>query len=148
MDGMPEKLKAFAGHRWLVFVCAMWVQSFAGMAYMFGSISPVIKTAMGYNQKQIALLGVAKDLGDNIGLVAGKISESSPTWRLLLVGILQNFLGYGILWLVVTRTLPSFPLWAVSSSSSRFWFFWILNSEFWLYYAIRAFRPSIPRFWD
>ncbi|KAK6924677.1 LOW QUALITY PROTEIN: Nodulin-like [Dillenia turbinata] len=32
---------------------------------MFGSISPVIKSTMGYNQRKVAILGVAKDLGDN-----------------------------------------------------------------------------------
>ncbi|OMO84128.1 Nodulin-like protein, partial [Corchorus capsularis] len=51
----------------------MWVQSCAGVGYLFGSISPVIKSVMGYNQRQIAILGVAKDLGDSIGFVAGSL---------------------------------------------------------------------------
>ncbi|KAF7833989.1 protein NUCLEAR FUSION DEFECTIVE 4 [Senna tora] len=108
-----EKVKEVMGHRWVVFVGAMWVQSFAGMAYMFGSISPVIKTTMGYNQKQLAVLATAKDLGDNIGFLAGKISQTSPTSRVLLVGALQNFAGYALLWLTVTHKIPLLPLWAL-----------------------------------
>ena len=115
MVSVHEKFKAFVGHRWLVFVCAMWDMSFAGTSYMFGSISPVIKSSMGYNQQQVAFLSVAKDLGDNVGLLAGKISEVSPTWRVILVGVLQNVVGYGLVWLIVTRRFPSLPLWMVSS---------------------------------
>ncbi|KAJ7957241.1 Protein NUCLEAR FUSION DEFECTIVE 4-like [Quillaja saponaria] len=108
-----EKFKAFLGNRWLVFVCAMWVQCSAGMAYMFGSISPMIKSSMGYNQKQVAMMGVAKDLGDNIGFVAGKLSEVLPIWAVLMVGVVQNFVGYGLVWLIVTHRFPSLPLWVL-----------------------------------
>ncbi|KAI7732313.1 LOW QUALITY PROTEIN: hypothetical protein M8C21_010052, partial [Ambrosia artemisiifolia] len=37
------------------------------VGYMFGSISPVIKKTMGYNQRQTATLGVVKDIGAAIG---------------------------------------------------------------------------------
>ncbi|TKY73653.1 NUCLEAR FUSION DEFECTIVE 4 [Spatholobus suberectus] len=111
MVSVHEKLKAFVGHRWVVFVCAMWDMSFAGTSYMFGSISPVIKSSMGFNQKQVAFLSVAKDLGDNVGLLAGKISQVSPIWGLILVGVFQNVVGYGLVWLVVTHQFPALPLW-------------------------------------
>ncbi|CAN0905949.1 Protein NUCLEAR FUSION DEFECTIVE 4 [Linum grandiflorum] len=113
---MKEKLKALGSSRWLVFVCSMWLQSCAGIGYMFGSISPVIKTTMGYNQKQLALLGVAKDLGDSIGVVAGSLIEVSPTWVVLLIGAVQNFLGYGLVWLIVTQRLPPLPLWVLCAA--------------------------------
>lgn len=118
MVSLQEKLKTFVNHRWLVFVCAMWDMSFAGTSYMFGSISPVIKSSMGFNQKQVAFLSVAKDLGDNVGLLAGLISEQWPPWRVILVGVVQNVVGYGIVWLVVTHRFPSLPLWAVSNFTS------------------------------
>ncbi|KAJ1408218.1 Nodulin-like [Sesbania bispinosa] len=108
-----EKLKGFVGHRWVVFVCAMWDLSFAGTAYMFGSISPVIKSSMGFNQQQVVFLSVAKDLGDCVGLLSGKLSEVWPTWRVMLVGVIQNLVGYCLVWLVVTHSLPSLPLWAL-----------------------------------
>ncbi|XP_043806440.1 protein NUCLEAR FUSION DEFECTIVE 4 isoform X2 [Manihot esculenta] len=108
-----ERFRAFVSNRWLVFVCAMWVQSCAGIGYLFGSISPVIKSAMGYNQRQVAMLGVAKDLGDSIGFVAGALCEVLPIWALLLIGAIQNFVGYGLVWLIIINKLPSLPLWVL-----------------------------------
>ncbi|XP_052174533.1 protein NUCLEAR FUSION DEFECTIVE 4-like [Diospyros lotus] len=115
-DHLEERAKAFFNDRWLVFVASMWVQSCAGISYLFGSISPVIKSSMGYNQRQIAILGVAKDLGDNIGFVAGALSEVLPIWVVLLIGVVQNFVGYGLVWLIVTHRLPALPLWVLCIS--------------------------------
>jgi len=89
-----------------VLVAAMWLQACAGIGYMFGAISPVLKTSLGYNQKQINRLGVAKDIGDSVGLLAGFLCDVLPTWALILLGALQNFLGYGWLWLTVTHRVP------------------------------------------
>lgn len=75
----------------------------------------MIKSAMGYNQRQVAMLGVAKDLGDAIGFIAGSLCEILPIWAILLIGVAQNFVGYGLVWLIVNGTLPALPLWVVSS---------------------------------
>ncbi|KAG9130199.1 hypothetical protein Leryth_004194 [Lithospermum erythrorhizon] len=106
-----ERLVSFLNNRWLVFVAAMWIQSCAGIGYLFGSISPVIKSSLNYNQKQLARLGVAKDLGDSVGFLAGSLCEILPLWGGLLVGAIQNFVGYGWVWLVVTGRASS-TLWA------------------------------------
>ncbi|KAH0888203.1 hypothetical protein HID58_050632 [Brassica napus] len=98
---------------WLVFVAAMWIQSCAGNGYLFGSISPVIKSSLNYNQKELARLGVAKDLGDSVGFIAGSLSENFPLWVALLVGAVQNLVGYGWVWLIVTGRAPVLPLWAM-----------------------------------
>ncbi|CAM6018303.1 unnamed protein product [Sphagnum balticum] len=90
-------------NRWFVLVAAMWLQACAGIGYMFGAISPVMKTSLGYNQKQINRLGVAKDIGDSVGLLAGTLCDVLPPWALILLGAVQNFVGYGWLWLTVTR---------------------------------------------
>jgi hypothetical protein len=37
-------------NRWFVLVAAIWLQACAGIGYMFGAISPVMKTSLGYNQ--------------------------------------------------------------------------------------------------
>ncbi|XP_066348466.1 protein NUCLEAR FUSION DEFECTIVE 4-like [Miscanthus floridulus] len=111
MGTLGDRLRAFSTNRWLVFVAAMWLQSMAGIGYLFGSISPVIKAALGYNQRQVAALGVAKDLGDCVGFLAGSLSAVLPSWAMLLIGSAQNFLGYGWLWLIVTRQAPALPLW-------------------------------------
>ncbi|XP_041005383.1 protein NUCLEAR FUSION DEFECTIVE 4-like isoform X1 [Juglans microcarpa x Juglans regia] len=108
-----ERFGSFFTNRWLVFVAAMWLQSCAGIGYLFGSISPVIKGSLGYNQRQVARLGVAKDLGDSVGFLAGSLCEVLPLWAALLVGALQNFVGYGWVWLVVTGRAPTLPLWAM-----------------------------------
>ncbi|KAL4376729.1 hypothetical protein GQ457_02G021130 [Hibiscus cannabinus] len=113
MGKLKERFQAFVNNRWLVFVAAMWIQSCAGIGYVFGSISPVIKTSLNYNQKQLSKLGVAKDLGDSVGFLAGTLSEILPLWGALLVGALQNLIGYGWVWLVVTGRAPVLPLWAM-----------------------------------
>lgn len=115
MVQFSEKFRGFMNDRWLVFVASMWVQSCSGIGYLFGSISPVIKSGMGYNQRQIALLGVAKDLGDAIGFLAGILCEVLPIWAVLFIGVVQNFVGYGVVWLIVAHKLPALPLWVVSS---------------------------------
>ncbi|KAL6960411.1 hypothetical protein U1Q18_038177 [Sarracenia purpurea var. burkii] len=113
MVRVGERVVAFFNNRWLVLVAAMWIQSCAGIGYLFGSISPVIKSSLNYNQRQIAKLGVAKDLGDSVGFLAGSLCELLPMWAALLVGAFQNFVGYGWVWLIVTGRAPPLPLWAM-----------------------------------
>ncbi|XP_010550224.1 PREDICTED: protein NUCLEAR FUSION DEFECTIVE 4-like [Tarenaya hassleriana] len=108
-----DKLVSFINNRWLVFIAAMWIQSCAGIGYLFGSISPVIKSSLNYNQRELARLGVAKDLGDSVGFLAGTLSEVLPLWAALLVGAFQNLFGYGWVWLIVTGRAPVLPLWAM-----------------------------------
>uniref|UniRef100_A0ACD5UPT1 Uncharacterized protein n=1 Tax=Avena sativa TaxID=4498 RepID=A0ACD5UPT1_AVESA len=110
MGMVAERLRAFSTNRWLVFVAAMWLQSMAGIGYLFGAISPIVKGALGYNQRQVAALGIAKDLGDCVGFFAGSLSAVLPPWGMLLIGAVQNFLGYGWLWLIVTKQAPALPL--------------------------------------
>lgn len=117
MGPFGEKFQGFINNRWLVFVAAMWVQSCGGVGYVFGSISPVIKSSLNYNQRQVASLGVAKDLGDSVGFLPGILSEVLPVWGILLIGAIQNFIGYGWVWLVISGRAPVLPLWAVSNSS-------------------------------
>uniref|UniRef100_A0A7N0U907 Nodulin-like domain-containing protein n=1 Tax=Kalanchoe fedtschenkoi TaxID=63787 RepID=A0A7N0U907_KALFE len=113
MSRLMDNFGSFINNRWLVFVAAMWIQSCAGLGYLFGCISPVIKSTLNYNQREIAKLGVAKDLGDSVGFLAGSLSEILPFWGALLVGVVQNFVGFGWVWLIVTGRSPVLPLWAM-----------------------------------
>uniref|UniRef100_A0A0A9GMF8 Uncharacterized protein n=1 Tax=Arundo donax TaxID=35708 RepID=A0A0A9GMF8_ARUDO len=113
MAEVGSRVRGFLRNRWLVFVAAMWMQSCAGVGYLFGSLSPVIKSSLGYNQRQVAGLGVAKDLGDSVGFLAGTLCAVLPLWAALLVGAAQNLVGYGWVWLAVTRRVPVPPLWAM-----------------------------------
>uniref|UniRef100_A0A7I4CEF7 Nodulin-like domain-containing protein n=1 Tax=Physcomitrium patens TaxID=3218 RepID=A0A7I4CEF7_PHYPA len=96
-------------NRWLVLVASIWLQACAGIGYIFGSISPVIKTNLNLNQRQLNRLGVAKDLGDSVGLLAGFLSDWLPSWGLILVGLLHNCIGYGWVWLIVIRRVATPP---------------------------------------
>ncbi|KAL1209287.1 hypothetical protein V5N11_035352 [Cardamine amara subsp. amara] len=93
-----EKFVSFINNRWLVFVAAMWIQFCAGRGYMFGSISPMIKSSLNYNQKELG-----------VSYLMGILSEILPLWATLLI-------GYGWVWLIVTGRNPILPLWAVSVS--------------------------------
>ena len=105
--------------RWLVLVASFWIQACGGIGYAFGSYSPLIKSSLGYNQHQINILGNAKDFGDSIGFLAGYLCEVLPPSGLLFVGGIQNLVGYGWLWLVVTQRVSALPFWAVSSFLPR-----------------------------
>ncbi|EFJ06898.1 hypothetical protein SELMODRAFT_134679 [Selaginella moellendorffii] len=95
--------------RWLVLVASIWIQACAGVGYVYGSYSPLIKSRLHFNQKQMNILGVAKDMGDSVGIFAGSLSDVIPPWGLVFLGSLQNFVGYGGIWLIVTNpALPSF----------------------------------------
>lgn len=114
MGEFGERLKAFINNRWVVFVAAIWIQACAGIGYMFGSISPAIKSNLNYNQRQVARLGIAKDLGDSVGFLTGYVCEVLPLWAALLIGAIQNLVGYGWVWLIITGRATPLPLWAVS----------------------------------
>lgn len=73
----------------------------------------MIKSSLGYNQRQIASLGVAKDLGDSVGFLTGYFCEILPLWAALFIGALQNLIGHGWLWLMITGRVPPLPLWAM-----------------------------------
>jgi hypothetical protein len=76
-----ERPKAFSMNLWPVFVTAiMWLQSLSGTGYLFGAISPVVKTALGYNQRQVAAFGITKDIEDCVRFFAGMLSA------MLLIG--------------------------------------------------------------
>ena len=91
-----------------------------GTTYVFPTYSKVIKTQFDYNQTQINTLGFAKDLGSNIGIIAGLLAEVTPTWVLIIIGAFQNFTGFFLIWLSITARIakpkfwqigPTLPLW-------------------------------------
>lgn len=112
-------LKVKEGSRppWVSLGASVWVQIAAGNSYTFPLYSPSLKSVLGFNQQQITLLGVASDIGENIGILPGLACNKLPPWALLLVGVSASFLGYGVLWLAVSQTVESLPYWVVSSVS-------------------------------
>lgn len=112
---------------WLGLVAAVCIQVLAGNAYNFPLYSSRLKETLGYNQVQLSNLGVANDIGENVGLLAGLLCNKIPPWGLLLIGATVSFVGYGVLWLVVSQTISSLPYWVVwfalcLATNSSTWF--------------------------
>ena len=111
---------------WVGLGAAIWVKIASGIGYTFPLYSHSLKSVLGINQSQLTMLGVANDIGENVGLIPGIASNKLPPWVVMLIGSLACFLGYGVLWLAVSQTVESIPYWLVSSSFSEvsgFFFF-------------------------
>nr|VDC82503.1 unnamed protein product [Brassica rapa] len=91
--------------KWLGFVTAVWVQSISGNNYTFSNYSSALKSLMNLNQLQLNNLSVAKDVGKAFGILAGLASDRLSTPVILLIGCFEGLLGYGVQWLVVSRTI-------------------------------------------
>lgn len=106
---------------------AVWVQIAAGNAYTFPLYSPSLKSVLGFSQQQLTILGVANDIGENIGIIPGIACNKFPPWAVLSVGAFACLLGYSVIWLAVTQTVHNLPYWllwialCVATNSSA-WF--------------------------
>ncbi|XP_058067441.1 protein NUCLEAR FUSION DEFECTIVE 4-like [Magnolia sinica] len=106
-------LKSGSRPPWVGLAAAVWVQIAAGNAYTFPLYSHSLKSVLGFNQQQLTMLGVANDIGENIGLLPGTACNSFPPWAILSIGTIACFFGYGLLWLSVSQmvSLPYWVLW-------------------------------------
>ncbi|XP_061350850.1 protein NUCLEAR FUSION DEFECTIVE 4-like [Gastrolobium bilobum] len=107
---------------WVGLGAAVWIQIASGNGYTFSLYSHSLKSVLGFNQSQITLLGVANDIGENVGLLPGLACNKFPPWLILFIGSLFSFLGFGVLWLAISNTLqiPYYLLWfalAVATNS-------------------------------
>ncbi|TVU42175.1 hypothetical protein EJB05_08568, partial [Eragrostis curvula] len=127
MASSNVKVKHGTRPPWVGLAAAVWVQMAAGNAYTFPLYSPALKSVLGYDQRQLAMLGVANDIGENFGVIAGVLCNSLPPWLVLLVGAAFCFLGFGTLWLAVSRTVLGMPYWLLwialaIGTNSNAWF--------------------------
>ena len=99
---------------WVGLGAAVWTQVAAGSAFAFPLFSPSLKSVLGFSQQQLTILGVANDVGENLGTLPGMASNRLPPWMVLLVGALCAFFGFGVLYLAVSRTVADMPYWLVS----------------------------------
>ncbi|XP_050215054.1 protein NUCLEAR FUSION DEFECTIVE 4-like [Mercurialis annua] len=104
-------LKAGTRPPWVGLGAGIWVQIASGNAYNFPLYSHSLKSVLGFNQHQLTMLGVANDIGENVGLIPGIACNKFPPWVILFIGSLACFFGYGVLWLAVSRTVQSLPHW-------------------------------------
>ncbi|CAL1358970.1 unnamed protein product [Linum trigynum] len=113
MAAAKTTLKAGTRPPWVGLGAAAWVQIAAGNAYNFPLYSHSLKSVLGFNQQQLSMLGVANDIGENVGVIPGIACNYLPPWVILLVGSLACFFGYGVLWLSLSRTVESLPYWVL-----------------------------------
>nr|XP_034899871.1 protein NUCLEAR FUSION DEFECTIVE 4-like [Populus alba] len=106
---------------WVGLVAAVWVFIAAGNGYNFPLYSPSLKSVLGFNQQQITILGVAKDIGESVGLLPGIVCNKFPPWALLSVGVVFCFLGYGVLWFAITQSVSGLPYWVLHGARQSYW---------------------------
>ncbi|KAJ4813772.1 Major facilitator superfamily protein [Rhynchospora pubera] len=107
------QVKAGTRPPWVGLAAAVWVQLAAANPYTFPLYSGTLKTVLGYDQQRLTLMGVANDIGENFGIIPGILCSWVPSWIVLGVGALLCFVGYGAVWLVVTKTVIRPPFWVV-----------------------------------
>ncbi|XP_061350462.1 protein NUCLEAR FUSION DEFECTIVE 4-like [Gastrolobium bilobum] len=124
-------LKGGSRPPWVGLGAAVWVQIASGNTFTFPLYSHSLKSVLGFNQRQVTLLGVANDIGENVGLLPGIACNKFSPWVILLIGSLASFIGYGILWLAISETLQSLPYLLL-------WFALVIaaNSSAWLTTAV------------
>ncbi|KQK19342.1 hypothetical protein BRADI_1g47737v3 [Brachypodium distachyon] len=109
----PGAVKAGSRPPWLGLGAAVWVQVAGGASSTFALYSHALKVALGVDQRRLALLAVACDVGENLGLLPGVLCNRLHPALLLLVGAAACVLGYGATWLAVSGVAPALPYWLV-----------------------------------
>lgn len=97
--------------RWFMVFASIIILSMSGATYMFGLYSNDIKSTLGYDQSTLNLIGFFKDLGANVGIISGLFNEIAPPWLVLSLGAAMNFIGYFLIWLVITGKMAKPPVW-------------------------------------
>uniref|UniRef100_A0A453QXA5 Uncharacterized protein n=1 Tax=Aegilops tauschii subsp. strangulata TaxID=200361 RepID=A0A453QXA5_AEGTS len=131
----PGAVKAGSRPPWLGLSAAVWVQVAGGASSTFALYSHALKLALGVDQRRLALLAVACDVGENLGLLPGVLCNRLHPALLLLIGAAACVLGYGTTWLAVSGAAPALPYWLVAA------FVWLAlclaaNSGAWLGTAV------------
>lgn len=97
--------------RWFMVFACLLVMATSGAVYTFSIYSSDMKHSLHYDQTTLNLLGFAKDLGANFGIISGLIYEVTPPWFVLLIGTILNFGGYFTIYLAVQGKIPKPALW-------------------------------------
>jgi hypothetical protein len=66
-------------NKWMATVAGIWIESSCGL-YTFTIYSSVLKSSQGYDQSTLDTVSVFKDIGGNVGILAG-VLYSSVTFR-------------------------------------------------------------------
>ncbi|PHT29516.1 hypothetical protein CQW23_30886 [Capsicum baccatum] len=77
------------------------------------AVCPNFHIIIGFSLRQLTIIGVANDVGENVGILPGQACNKFPPWVILLVGVCLSFFGYGVLWIAVSQIVLSLPYWVV-----------------------------------
>lgn len=124
-----ERLKQLRlNTRWVSTVASIWIQCTSGSLYTFSIYSPALKTTQHYDQTTLDTVSVFKDIGANTGTLSGVLYTYSTSdhsshhprqqrltrllgpWVVLLVGAIQCFAGYFLMWASVVGLIHSPPV--------------------------------------
>ncbi|GJT51975.1 nuclear fusion defective 4-like protein [Tanacetum coccineum] len=106
-------------NKWTATVASIWIQSTSGSLYTFSFYSPSLKTSQHYTQSTLDTISVFKDFGANIGILSGLLyttvekTRFGGPWVVLLVGAVQCFLGYFMMWVCVSGWVEVVPVWVL-----------------------------------
>ncbi|KAL7606235.1 hypothetical protein Lser_V15G18309 [Lactuca serriola] len=112
------KIKKMENSKLIATVASIWIQCTGGASYAFGIYSAALKSSQGYDQSTLDTVSVFKDIGANIGVLAGLLyhavtnnhrdsTSSSSRFKyglpiVYLFGVAQCFFGYFLMWLSIT----------------------------------------------
>ncbi|EEF52101.1 protein NUCLEAR FUSION DEFECTIVE 4 [Ricinus communis] len=106
-------------------VASIWIQCTSGSLYTFSVYSPALKSTQNYDQSTLETVSVFKDIGANCGVLSGvlytkattrhhrrrgRYESASGPWLVLLVGAIQCFIGYFLMWAAVAGLIPRPPV--------------------------------------
>ncbi|GAB4845551.1 hypothetical protein Ancab_038956 [Ancistrocladus abbreviatus] len=105
-------------NKWAATVASIWIQSTSGTPSTFGIYSSVLKSSQSYSQSTLDTIALFKDLGANVGILAGLLYTAVTHTRpylggprvVILAGAVQCFLGYFLTWLTVTGAIYQPPV--------------------------------------
>ncbi|OAY30975.1 protein NUCLEAR FUSION DEFECTIVE 4 [Manihot esculenta] len=110
--------------KWFSTVASIWIQCTSGSLYTFSIYSPTLKSTQSYDQSTLDTVSVFKDIGANCGVLSGVLytkatshhhhqrtsTISSGPWVVLLVGAIQCFAGYFLMWAAVSGLIRPPPV--------------------------------------
>lgn len=106
--------------KWVSTVASIWIQCTSGSLYTFSTYSPSLKSTQGYDQSTLDTVSVFKDIGANCGILSGVLytyTTSDQTrvrgggpWVVILVGAIQSFAGYFLMWAAVDGLIRRPPV--------------------------------------
>ncbi|KAJ7945955.1 Protein NUCLEAR FUSION DEFECTIVE 4 [Quillaja saponaria] len=106
--------------KWVSTVASIWIQCTSGSLYTFSIYSQTLKTTQHYDQSTLDVVSVFKDIGVNAGVLSGVLYDYASSrrgtnsvagpWLIHLVGAVQCFLGYFLMWAAVVGVIHRPPV--------------------------------------